>query len=149
MSISAVGGFSGIDPSQFKSFAGRANGTPPKPEEFAAKLIEDLDNDGDGSLSASEIGAAKQPLPKDFLSQVDTDGDGQVTKSELTADAEKKFAQFGDRSQFPPPGLNSDGSIDLSALLASSSKSSAAYQSNSNSLASYLFQNSAGLNVSS
>ena len=137
MSISGISGFSGVDPSQFKSFAGRAQGTPPKPEEFAAKIIADLDTDGDGALSTSEIGAAERPLPKDFLAKVETDGDGKVTKDELTADVEKKFSQFGDRSQFPPPSLNSDSGIDVSALLASASKASSAYQSNSNSLASY------------
>lgn len=147
MSISAIGGFSGIDPSQFKSFAGRTQGTPPKPEEFAAKLIEDLDTDGDGALSTSEIGAAERPLPKDFLTQVDTDGDGKVSKDELTADAEKKFAQFSDRSQFPPPALENSGNVDLSALLASSGKAAAAYRSNS--LTSYLFSNSVGLNLNS
>jgi hypothetical protein len=146
MSISAISSFSGVDPSQFQRFAGRAQGTPPSPEEFATKMIGDLDTDGDGALSTSEISSAEHPLPDNFLSEVDTDGDGLVTKDELKADMEKRAAEFGDRSNFPPPSLESESGTDLSTWLASATKASTAYQSSRQ--ASSLVQYGAGLSLS-
>lgn len=54
---------------------GKGKGTPPIP----AKIIERLDADGSGTISADE---AKGPLAKNF-ERVDADGDGEITKSEL------------------------------------------------------------------
>ncbi len=47
-------------------------------KQFASRLVQDRDADGDGSLSSEEIG-----VEQDLLSQADTDGDGKLSESEL------------------------------------------------------------------
>ncbi len=120
----------------------RPQGTPPSPEDFAAKLLKDLDTDTDGALSADEIGAVEDSRLQEILKAADTDGDGLLTKSEIVADGEKKAKEFSDRSTYPPPGLDGSTDIDLASLLESSSRGISAYQSNS--LWSNLFESSSG-----
>ena len=52
---------------------------PPNVSDFASKLIEGLDEDGDGALSLEEIGDNER------LAELDSDGDGLVTQEELEA----------------------------------------------------------------
>lgn len=49
----------------------------------AARMIERLDVDGDGLLSAAELAA--RPMPAKLFERMDTDGDGAVSKEEADA----------------------------------------------------------------
>ncbi len=135
MNVSSVSSYSNV------AFS-RPQGPPPSPEDFAAKLLEDLDTDTDGALSADEIGAADDPRLQELLEAADADGDGLLTKSEIVADGEKRAKEFGDRSVYPPPGLDGETDIDLASLLESSSRGLSAYQANS--LWASLLENSSG-----
>ena len=123
----------------------RPHGPPPSPEDFAAKLLKDLDTDTDGALSADEIGAVEDTRLQEMLKAADTDGDGLLTESEIVADGEKKAKEFSDRSTYPPPGLDGSTDIDLASLLESTSRGISAYQSNS--LWSNLFESDSSLNL--
>jgi hypothetical protein len=79
-------------------------GPPPSPEDFAARLLEDLDTGTDGALSADEIGAAEDTRLQEMLKAADADGDGFLTESEIISDGEKKAKVFRDRSTYPSPG---------------------------------------------
>ena len=95
----------------------RPQGPPPSPEDFAAKLLEDLDTDTDGALSADEISAADDPRLQELFKAADADGDG----------------------------LDGGTEIDLASLLESSSRGISAYQSNS--LWSNLFESHSSLDL--
>ena len=123
----------------------RPQGPPPSPEDFAAKLLEDLDTDTDGALSADEISAADDPRLQELFKAADADGDGLLTGSEIIADGEKRAKEFGDRSTYPPPGLDGGTEIDLASLLESSSRGISDYQSNS--LWSNLFESHSSLDL--
>ena len=56
-------------------------GPPPHDRPDPETLLEDLDRDGDGLLSADEF-----PGPADHFDRLDTDGDGLVSLEELLAD---------------------------------------------------------------
>lgn len=141
MNISSIGSSAsyGIEPTR------RPPGPPPSPEDFAAKLLEDLDTDGDGALSTDEISASEHPRLAKLAEVADTDGDGLLTESEIVAHGEERAKAFADRSSFPPPGLEGATEIDYSALLNSASSGSSAYQSNS--LLYSLLEDSSGLSL--
>lgn len=109
----------------------RSQGPPPSPEDFAAKLLEDLDTDTDGALSAEEVNSADDPRLQELFEAADADGDGLLTKAEIVADGERRAKEFGDRSMYPPPGLEGGIEIDLASLLESSSRGISTYQANS------------------
>lgn len=123
----------------------RPQGPPPSPEDFAAKLLEDLDTDTNGALSAEEISAANDPRLQELFEAADADDDGLLTESEIITDGEKRAKEFGDRSTYPPPGLDGNTEIDLASLLESSSRGISAYQSNS--LWSNLFESTSSLDL--
>jgi len=52
----------------------------------SARMIENMDNDGNGSLSADEMGEG--PMAGNFA-RIDTDNDGAISKDEAQAAAEK------------------------------------------------------------
>ncbi|MBL7644829.1 MAG: hypothetical protein JNK74_01445 [Candidatus Hydrogenedentes bacterium] len=141
MNVSSASGYSNVAFSRPE----RPQGPPPSPEDFAAKLLEDLDTNTDGALSAEEIGAAGDSRLQELFEAADADGDGLLTESEIIADGEKRAQEFGDRSMYPPPGLVGETDIDLASLLESSSRGISAYQSNS--LWSSLFERSGSLNL--
>lgn len=58
-------------------------------KKMASRMLEEMDSDGDGSLSASEIG-----VEQGVLSQADSDGDSKLSDSELIS----LMSQMG-----PPP----------------------------------------------
>ncbi len=62
-------------------------------QEFTSRVLEDLDNDGDGAISAAEMDDKSE-----FLLQADADADGSVSESELSTFA----SQMGPPP--PPPG---------------------------------------------
>lgn len=60
---------------------GRTNLTP---EQMAQRLIEDKDEDGNGTLSAVELCISDEAFKK-----VDADGDGELTSEELIEGADE------------------------------------------------------------
>mgnify|MGYP003657376239 CR=1 FL=1 len=141
MNVSSIGSGAsyGVVPTR------RPPGPPPSPEDVAAKLLEDLDADGDGALSTDEISASEHPRLAELAEVADTDGDGLLSESEIVAHGEERAKAFADRSSFPPPGLERPPEIDYSALLNSASSGSSAYESNS--LLYSLLEDSASLNL--
>jgi Ca2+-binding EF-hand superfamily protein len=61
---------------------------------MAGRMIERLDTDGDGLLSAAEM--ASRPMPADMFDRVDTNGDGFIDQSEIDA-AKARMSERGDR----------------------------------------------------
>lgn len=111
----------------------RPQGPPPSPEDFASKLIKDLDTDADGALSAAEISASDHPRLSKLMEAADSDGDGLVTESELVSHAEERAKAFADRSQLPPPSLSSSSEVDFSSLLKSLNEAASAYRNSASS----------------
>lgn len=74
MSVSAIGSGGGG-----YSYAVQSRPTsPPDPSEMAGRMIQEMDADGDGALSAGEIS-----VDQDQLSKADSDGDGKLSEAEL------------------------------------------------------------------
>ena len=71
----------------------RMNGMRPSPpedsaeqaEEASTQFIDELDTNGDGVLSAEELG-----LDDDEFADIDEDGDGLVSQEELKAEIDRK-----------------------------------------------------------
>jgi len=77
-----------------------AHGGPP-PD--AASLIEQLDQNGDGKLSADEFKG-----PAEHFTRMDTDGDGYLTKEELEAG---RPAPMGGKGGFEQDDADGDGRV--------------------------------------
>jgi len=67
----------------------------PSLEEMAARLIEDKDTDGNGSLSTDELS-----ISQEAFAQADTDGNGQLDSKELTAGVETIAKEIDPLSKF-------------------------------------------------
>ncbi|HET6969532.1 MAG TPA: EF-hand domain-containing protein [Phenylobacterium sp.] len=76
-----------------------AQESPPSSSDLAGQIIKAADGDGDGSLSADEIGKALGVSSSDKLTQavgkLDTDGDGKLSASELTSALDSRKAHHG------------------------------------------------------
>lgn len=73
MSVSAIGGGGGY------SYATQMRSTsPPDPSEMAGRMVQEMDSDGDGLLSTSEIN-----VDQAALTSADSDGDGKLSEAEL------------------------------------------------------------------
>lgn len=70
----------------------RAEMTPEMRQERATQMIEHLDDNGDGLLSAEELAAG--PNPDRIFAKMDADGNGAISKAEFDA-AKAKFAEMG------------------------------------------------------
>lgn len=122
----------------------QSGGPPPPPPseeemaaheaEMASDLVSELDTDGDGVLSMSELG-----LDEETFAAIDADGDGLATTDEITADMAANRPE--------PPGRDVSSSIsssegqetDASALGLIGKRAAAAYQSQADALMSLLF----------
>ena len=86
---------SGFDPSQeaegAEGMGGPPPGPPPSDEETAGAILSDNDSDGDGVLSADELG-----ISDDLFSTMDADGDGVISSEELTASLSGNFEEIAD-----------------------------------------------------
>lgn len=89
MQISGLGGSSHSYALQTRSVSQADHSEMAK--KMASRMIEEMDSDGDGSLSAEEVG-----VEQSLLSQADSDGDSKLSDSELIA----LMGQMG-----PPPTL--------------------------------------------
>jgi Ca2+-binding EF-hand superfamily protein len=115
-------------------------------EMMATKVTKDLDSDGDGAISKTELGKASQAASgtsstsngtsttsatsslDDLFTTMDADGDGSVTKSELSTFLEKAGPPEGAGGAPPsggPPSGPPPGGSDSSTSTSSDSSSSA------------------------
>lgn len=124
-------------------------GQQPSEDEMSARIAQDVigekDADGDGVLSADELGVSSEQLAK-----VDSDSDGSVSESELSsalkADHEKRMAENGGQMPPPPDGAGGAGgtggkpSTDelIAGLFGDSSTDSSSASTDSSSTASTL-----------
>lgn len=76
-----------------------SHGGPPD----AATLIEKMDQDGDGMISADEFKG-----PADHFTRMDTDGDGYLTESELKAGMPEPR---GGKGGFDKDDVDGDGKV--------------------------------------
>jgi Ca2+-binding EF-hand superfamily protein len=60
-------------------------------DDMAARMIERLDSDGDGLLTAAEFAA--RPAPDRLMEMADTDGDGALSEAEIDA-AQEHMAEM-------------------------------------------------------
>jgi len=115
MQVTGVGSaYGGVDVSQFMT---RMKRTEPSAGDMAEFLIKQKDTDGDGALSASELGAQG-----DMFSEIDSDGNGSLTLEELTTDAENRRADMerqGFSPGMPPSGLMGMGQMSASDMASS------------------------------
>jgi Ca2+-binding EF-hand superfamily protein len=123
---------------------------PPSADDMAGKIIDDLDTNGDGVLSADEISKAGN-LAQNILG-ADANGDGVVTKDELSADITKKMASHQARMQqsstsddgasnggssdkkIDPADTNRDGVVSIAELIAYLSQTVAGNQTSESQL---------------
>lgn len=59
---------------------------------MAERMIERLDSDADGALSAAELAARPAPMP--IFERIDADGDGALTEAEIDA-ARGRMSEMG------------------------------------------------------
>ena len=106
--------------SQSMPLMGMGHMQPPNPTEMSSNLINDLDTDGDGLLSISELEAAGQFGEE--IATADTDGDGNVSQEELISQIVEKMEEMG------KPPMMMDGQMpdinDIKGLLAQMSTES-------------------------
>jgi hypothetical protein len=106
-------------------------------QEMADSIMKLKDTNGDGSLSASELG-----VTSDQLSQLDTDGDGVVSSSELTSglasERQSMMAQSGGAMPPPPPSdaSSTEGTDSSDSSTSAAGSTSAASSTSSTSSAS-------------
>lgn len=76
--------FGGRDGHEGRDFGGRMQQMDPaKREEFASRMMQRLDQNGDGALSQEEL--ATPPSAQDIFARLDTDGDGMISAEEFQA----------------------------------------------------------------
>jgi Ca2+-binding EF-hand superfamily protein len=90
-------------------------------ERLANSILNEKDTNGDGVLSAEELGVSSTQL-----SELDSDGDGTISQSELTeglkSQREEMMAENG--GAMPPPPPPTDGESESSSSTSTSSTSS-------------------------
>jgi hypothetical protein len=104
------------------------------------KVFGELDADGDGTVTATELQSAFGPNNKDaadyVMNKLDTNGDGAISQSEFAAGTTRGAGHHHHMHAGPPPGDGSQGAQGaqdpLAALLSSSADGSSS-QSSSNS----------------
>ena len=67
-----------------------STGKLPQAGEISSRLIEKRDQDGDGQLSANELGGNSERFSK-----ADLDQDGLLSENEIIKQFESKLSQFG------------------------------------------------------
>jgi hypothetical protein len=119
-------------------------------QKIAERMLKDIDSDGDGAISKSDLAKASQAASSststdsassvsetsldDLFSAMDADGDGSVTQSELSSFLEQAGPPAGQPdgarpaggpppSGGPPPGGGPTGSDDSSETSSTSSTS--------------------------
>lgn len=96
----------------------RMNGMRPSPpedsaeqaEEASTQFIDELDTNGDGVLSAEELG-----LDDDEFADIDEDGDGLVSQEELKAEMQAQMEKM--KAQFESEGANGMTPPEASGLM--------------------------------
>ncbi|UZP68692.1 EF-hand domain-containing protein [Desulfovibrio mangrovi] len=98
---------------------------PPSGGDMAASLITELDNDGDGSLSQTEL-----EMVDELFSMLDTDGDGTLSAEEIAEDMQSRMDEMQQTAMnmgaMPPPSED-NASGTASAFESSSGNSEEEY----------------------
>ncbi|MBP2157982.1 MULTISPECIES: EF-hand domain-containing protein [Asticcacaulis] len=114
------GTFSGLLQAQEGQTSGQIPGQrpagPPPGGGFAPPSLEDIDSDGDGSLTQTEMesweasarGGSDTSRASELFGKMDTDGDGSVTAEEKSA-FDDQMATQGPGRGGPPPGSAPQG----------------------------------------
>ena len=126
--IGAIGSqLSGMDTSMTMSRM-RPQGPPPDPAEFAAKIMEDQDADGDGALTIQELSGTPLGDDEELFAEVDADGDGLLTQSELETHMTERQAEM--KSQMEAKGMAPPSSEEdmTSTLLQALNQAQSAYE---------------------
>lgn len=76
-------------------------------EDMASAMIERMDSDGDGFLTAAELAAP--PAPTRLFDRIDADGDGAITEDEIAAAREAMAEMRGGRGEGPRGGHHGHG----------------------------------------
>ncbi|RID91813.1 calcium-binding protein [Gemmobacter lutimaris] len=76
----------------------RMRGAEDRIRAQVGQMMQRMDADGDGVLTAAEVLAMPGPGPQ-MLARVDTDGDGAVSKAEAEAARDRMMARMGDHGQ--------------------------------------------------
>lgn len=76
----------------------RMRGAEDRIRAQVGQMMQRMDADGDGVLTAAEVLAMPGPGPQ-MLARVDTDGDGAVSKAEAEAVRDRMMARMGDHGQ--------------------------------------------------
>lgn len=78
----------------------RMRGAEDRIRAQVGQMMQRMDADGDGVLTAAEVLAMPGPGPgPQMLARVDTDGDGAVSKAEAEAARDRMMARMGDHGQ--------------------------------------------------
>ena len=77
-----------------------ASGQLPDAQEVSGRILQKIDQDGDGFLNAAELGDRI-----DRLAGADQDEDGLISQSELVQQIEAKMAEFGGPMLGERPGI--------------------------------------------
>ncbi|EPR44507.1 EF-Hand domain protein [Desulfovibrio sp. X2] len=111
------------------SQAGQAGMMPPPPppdggmqggslDRMTNDLISDLDTDGNGTLSMSEMSGTK--MTQEVFDQIDTDGDGEISSDEIKANIEAKRQEAMSQMQSAASSASNGDSL-IGSLLQNSS----------------------------
>lgn len=75
---------------------GRAGGGRPDPSTMVANMMERMDTNKDGKISADELGSMDEQR-RGFISAADADGDGDISRAELLQGMQQRFSEGGPR----------------------------------------------------
>ena len=110
------------------AMVGMQMGAPPKADDIASDLVDALDTDGDGEISAEEISAAfsQAGLSTDgvekAVASLDADGNGSLNADELTSAVEQRLPAHGPPPGGPPPEPPPNADEAASTLLSAFDK---------------------------
>ena len=116
--ISSIGSSSQTDITSLLQSNSNAQKTQGRKPPSAEDMLKEMDTDGDGSVSETELTesmekmkknegaqppppppAGEQPSTEEMFSKIDSDGDGKITLAELQADMESRKAEQPEQSE--------------------------------------------------
>lgn len=104
----------------------KQSGTPPSKSDMVNRMIADLDTDGNGTISKTEMSAMKMPengngpSAADTFTNTDTDSNGELSATELQSFMENQ------KPMGPPPPLRDEEDSESNAAWGSSTVSGTA-----------------------
>ncbi|XPV75598.1 MAG: hypothetical protein ACNI27_13260 [Desulfovibrio sp.] len=103
-SMTGSSSFSATGMQGMQGMRGQRGGPPPggaekHAEEVSTNMIDELDTNGDGVLSADELSSVES----DFFSTTDADGDGLLTQEELQSGVQSQMEDMKSRFEAGAP----------------------------------------------